>query len=170
MPNTDHQDGGDRDRTRQRVETSAAADLVYTEVVAMHAFFQQWLRGEVANDDDVFAQGFARRFDPGFVRIGPVGDIMPLAQLTKSVRERHGSNPEFRLEIRAVVLRRTFDDLYVATFEEWQRNATHAQPNNGRLATALLQTDRVAPKGLAWLHIHTCWLPSAVVSAEKFEF
>lgn len=170
MPNTDHEDHHDRDRDRQRVETSEAAKLVHAEIMAMHAFFVQWFTGSVANDDDVFAQGFARRFDPGFVMISPGGEVWPLAQLTKSMRTRHGSNPAFRLEIREVVLRRELDSLFVATFEEWQRNATRGPSSNGRIVTVLLQTDRVAPGGLAWLHLHECWLPSATVAAERFEF
>jgi hypothetical protein len=168
MPNTDHQDGGDRDR--QRVETSEAAKLVQLEITTMHAFFVQWFTGAVPNDDDVFAQGFARRFDPGFVLISPSAEVLPLAQLTKFMRGAYGSNPGFRLEIRDVVLRRELDSVFVVTFEEWQRNAVHAPPNNGRLCTVLLQTDRVAPGGLAWLHLHECWLSSAVVAAERFDF
>ena len=168
MPNTDHDDH--RDRERQRVETSEAAQLVRAEITTMHAFFVQWFTGAVANDDDLFAQGFARRFDPGFVMITPGGEVRPLAQLTKSTRTGHGSNPEFRIEIREVVLRRELDSLFVVTYVEWQRNAKQAQPNNGRMSTVLLQTDRVAPGGLAWLHLHECWLPSAVVTAERFEF
>ena len=113
MPNTDHQDGADRDRERQRVETSAAAEHVRTEVVAMHVFLEQWFSGAVANEDDVFAQGFARRFDPGFVRVSPGGEIFPLAQVTRAVRNAHGSSPEFRIEIRSVVLRRELDGLFV---------------------------------------------------------
>jgi hypothetical protein len=54
----------------------------------------------------------------------------------------------------------------VVTYEEWQRS----NPNNGRISTVLLQTDRVAPGGLAWLHLHEGWLPEAVVAAESFEF
>jgi hypothetical protein len=170
VPNTDHQDSDDRDRERQRVETSDAAKLVRAEIVALHEFFVQWFSGVVANDDDVFAQGFARHFEPGFVLIGTGAEILPLAALTKFMRAGHGSNPGFRIEIRDVVLRRELDAVFVVTFEEWQRNAQHATPNNGRLCTVLLQTDRVAPGGLAWLHMHECWLPSAVVAAERFEF
>jgi hypothetical protein len=166
MPNTDHQDGADRDRERQRVETSPAAELVRVEIVAMHEFIEQWFSGAVANEDDVFARGFARRFDPGFVRISPAGEVFPLAQVIRAVRAAHGSSPAFRLQIRAVVLRRELDGVFVATYEEWQRG----NPNNGRISTVLLSTDRVAPGGLAWLHLHEGWLPEAVVAAERFEF
>lgn len=169
MPNTDHDEhhDHDRDRERQRVETSEAATLVHAEILALHAFFVQWVRGTVANDDDVFAQGFARRFDPGFMMVVPGGEIIPLARLTKSMRTRHGSNPAFEIEIREVVLRRELDSVFVVTYEEWQRNATQASPNNARISTALLQTDRVAPGGLAWLHLHECWLPSAATAADR---
>ena len=38
-------------------------------------------------------------------------------------------------------------------------NAAHAaKPDNARLSTALLAPERVAPGGLAWLHLHECWL------------
>ncbi len=159
MPNTDHRDGPDR--SREDVEGSALARQVKAEIEALHRFFVEWIHGSVAADDDSFQRGFARRFDPGFVLIGPDGALVPLARLTKGIHAAHGSNPDFAIEIRDVVLRRDLGEHVVVTYEEWQRGARHAAtPDNARISTALLRRDRVAPGGFAWLHLHECALPS----------
>lgn len=171
MPNTDHQDGPDRNRDRQRVETSEAAAEVQSEIEALHDFFVGWFRGTISNDDDTFQAGFARRFDPGFILIAPGGTVLPLATLTKAIRAGHGSNPEFRIAIRNVVLRRELGKHVVATYEEWQRNALNSTPSdNGRLSSALLERAPVAPGGFAWLHLHECWLPDDIIAAGPYDF
>jgi hypothetical protein len=176
MPNTDHKPnpnhkkGGD-DRDVRRAEESELADQVRAEIEAMHEFFVGWFTGKLANDDDVFQRGFARRFDPAFVLIPPAGNLLPLAGLTKSIRSAHDSNREFRIAIRDVVLRRELRDVVVVTYQEWQRNAKASTPaNNGRISTALLRPEAVAPGGFAWLHIHECWLPPAIMQAGPYEF
>jgi hypothetical protein len=170
MPNTNHKKG-DQDRDVRRAEESDLADQVRAEIEAMHEFFVAWFTGAVANDDDVFQRGFARRFDPGFVLIPPAGSLLSLAGLTKSIREAHGSNPEFRIAIRDVVLRRELPGVVVVTYHEWQRDAKASTPaNNGRVSTALLRPEAVAPGGFAWLHVHECWLPAAIMDAGPYEF
>ncbi|PRQ08447.1 hypothetical protein [Enhygromyxa salina] len=170
MPNTNHKKG-DQDRDVRRAEESDVADKVRAEVEAMHEFLVAWFTGAVANDDDVFQRGFARRFDPGLVLIPPAGNLLTLAGLTKAIRGSHGSNPEFRIAIRDVVLRRELPGLVLVTYQEWQRNAKASTPaNNGRVSTALLRPEAVAPGGFAWLHVHECWLPSEIMSAGPYEF
>jgi hypothetical protein len=170
MPNINHKKG-DQDRDVRRAEESELADQVRAEVEAMHEFLQAWFTGAVANDDDEFQRGFARRFDPGLVLIAPGGSTLSLAGLTKAIREAHGSNPKFRIAIRDVVLRRELSNVVVVTYQEWQRNAKASTPaNNGRVSTALLRPEVVAPGGFAWLHVHECWLPAAIMDAGPYDF
>lgn len=160
MPNTDHQDDSrQHNRERERVETSAAAQQAAAEVEALHVFLQQWFRGALEDTDDVFSAGFVRRFDPAFVMINPSGQLVPLAQVTRRIRAAHGSSPAIEIEVRQTTLRRELSGVLVVTYEEWQRNAAFAErAENVRISTALLQAERVAPGGWAWLHLHECWL------------
>jgi hypothetical protein len=162
MPHTDHETlARDRTRDREQVETSEAAGRVRAEVEAIHEFFVGWFHGALEDDDDLFLRDFARRLDPGFVLVTPSGEALPLARLIKLVRGAHGSNPEFEIEIRDVRLRHQSGDIFVATYEEWQRHAKHNTPaNNRRISTVVLRADRVAPGGLAWLHLHETALAS----------
>ncbi|PRP95842.1 hypothetical protein ENSA5_37110 [Enhygromyxa salina] len=173
MPNTNHDSSDDREINRdvRRVESSETANRVRAEIEALHEFFVSWFTGAVENDDDVFQRGFARRFDPGFVLVPPAGTLMSLPRLTRAIREGYGQNPDFRIAIREVVLRREIGDLVLVTYEEWQRNAKASTPaDNGRAATAVFKADRVAPGGLAWLHVHECWLPREVMAAGPYDF
>jgi hypothetical protein len=159
MPNTDHHEDQPREREREHVETSQEAELVRAEIVALHVFLAKWLRGDLANDDDTFVAEFARRFDPAFVLVSPTGELAPLAQVTKRIRNAHGQSPALAIEIRNVVFRRDLGGPLLATYEEWQRDGGPARPDNARLSSVLLQPERVAPGGLMWLHLHECWLP-----------
>lgn len=175
MPNSNHDaepiDKGNPQRDVRQVERSDLAVAARAEIEALHAFFVGWFRGTLSNDEDTFARGFARRFEPGFLLIPPAGTLLPLARLSRMIRAGYGTNPDFAIEIRDVTLRREIGKVAVVTYQEWQRNAKSSQPaNNGRVATALLQPDRVAPGGFAWLHLHECWLPRALVDADPFAF
>ena len=175
MPNNDHDAGpereDDRERSRQRVEDSALAIAARQEIEDLHAFFVGWFSGQLANDDDTFQRGFARRFDPGFLLIPPAGTLLPLAKLSQSIRAGYGTNPDFRIQIRNVTLRREIGKTAVLTYEEWQRSAKASTPaDNGRVATVLMTPDRVAPGGFSWLHLHECWLPRELMDADPFDF
>lgn len=175
MPNTDHDAGPERapegNRDARRPEDSELAIAARKEIEDLHAFFVGWFSGSLSDDDDTFQRGFARRFEPGFLLIPPAGTQMPLAKLSGAIRSGHGTNPEFRIEIRNVTLRREIGKVAVLTYEEWQRNAkASTPPNNARIATVLLKPDRVAPGGFAWLHIHECWMPREVMDADPYTF
>ena len=83
------------------------------------------------------------------------------------MRRAHGSNPDFRIAIRNVVVRRVMPDVVLATYEEWQRNAlASTPPDNARLATVAFA--RTEP--LRWLHVHETWLPGEVAAAGPYDF
>ena len=92
---------------------------------------------------------------------------MSRAALADAVRGAYASNPEFRIVIRNVCVRRTFGDTLLATYEEWQVNALASKPsNNARLASVLFKSTA----RLSWLHIHETWMPQAQTGAERFDF
>lgn len=140
---------------------------IRTEIQALHRFFVDWFVGKNANTDAVFKQGFLGRFDEQFLLIPPGGVLLDLATLAEGIRTKHGSNPDFRIAIRNVVVRRIWGHHILATYEEWQRNALASKPpDNGRLATVLF--DHTA--GLSWLHVHETWLPEAAMQSGPYDF
>lgn len=140
---------------------------VREEIEDLHRFFVDWFTGKTANTDAVFTQRFLNRFEEHFLLIPPAGTMLELSMLAGGIRSNHASNPDFRIAIRNVVVRRTWDDLVLATYEEWQRNALASRPaDNGRLATILFKRET----GLRWLHVHETWLPDAVMQAGPYDF
>ena len=140
---------------------------VREEVEALHRFFVDWFSGRVAKSGDVFRTQFTDRFDPRCVLIPPAGTALDLGTLAEDIRARHGSNPEFRIQIRNVLLRAVWDEGVLATYEEWQRNAlTSTPPDNGRIATVQFgRGDR-----LRWRHVHETWLPAELMRADPYNF
>lgn len=138
---------------------------VRTEVESIHEFFVGWFSGVIPKDE--FDAGFLRRFDPDFILVPPAGSLLRLEDLAEGLRQSHGSNPDFRIAIRNVELRREWDGHVLATYEEWQRNAlASTPPDNGRIATVLFRDG----EPLEWLHIHETWLPAEVISAGPYDF
>jgi hypothetical protein len=147
------------------VAESDAEHAVRSEIGGLHEFFVGWFSG--ALPASAFDVGFAARFDPGFLLVPPAGSLLGLAQLSETVRARRASNPEFRVAIRNVTVRRRLDGLLLATWEEWQRNALASRPpENSRIATVLFRDVRP----LRWLHIHEPWLPDEVARAGPCDF
>ena len=129
---------------------------VREEVEALHRFFVDWFTGAVAAD--TFEAGFLARLDPDFVLIPPAGEVLTLELLAGAVRERHASNPDFRIAIRNVRVRRVWDSTVLATYEEWQRNAlATTPPDNARVASVLFR----AGEPLCWLHVHETRMPAS---------
>lgn len=140
---------------------------VREEIEALHRFFVAWFSGSEPATDAAFDNGFSQRFDHEFLLIPPAGTVLELSTLADSVRSRHGSNVDFKIAIRNVEIRRSWDDLVLVTYEEWQRNAlVSTPPDNGRVATVLFHRG----ESLRWLHVHETWLPDAVMKAGPYDF
>lgn len=140
---------------------------VREEIESLHRFFVEWFSGSVANTDEIFEAGFLRRFDQSFQLIPPAGIRLDLTGLASSVRAGHDSNPHFRIAIREVTIRHTYDDHILATYEEWQRNAlASTPPHNARIASVIFRSR----ESLRWLHVHETWLPNAVMEAGPYDF
>ena len=135
------------------------------EIEGLHKFFVGWFSGQLPKD--VFEAQFLARFDPEFLLIPPAGVLLSLDGLAKGVEDNYATNPDFRIAIRNVTVRRVLGDQMLATYEEWQRFALASKPpENARLASVLFTIG----KPLKWLHIHETWMPEDVARAGPYDF
>ncbi len=147
-----------------RALLAAATD----EIASLHRLFVDWFTGTMANEPSVFDANFLARFDPHFVIIPPAGRELSLEDIAASIRSAHGTNVDFRIQIRNVRIRVTTDDLALITYEEWQKNAkASTPPNNARVGTVLFRRDA---DGLRWLHLQETALPPELIRADPFDF
>lgn len=152
---------------RGTMASTVSQSQVREEIEALHRFFVEWFSGVAPATDSVFETGFMRRFDEKFLLIPPAGAILDLSALATGIRSNHGTNPNFRIAIRGVTIRRAWDRYVLATYEEWQRNAlASTPPDNGRIASVLFNSGA----SLRWLHVHETWLPTTVMEAGPYDF
>lgn len=126
------------------------------EVERLHAFIEGWFRGTMPKD--TFATGFANRLHAGFENIQPSGKVLSRADLLDPIREAHGSNPEFRIEIRELRLLGAWPEAKIlqATYVEAQFGARNSDPRNDRRSTVLFE----APLGrLIWRNLQETAVP-----------
>ena len=144
-------------------EPDRLLDAVREEIEAVHRFISAWFRGEEPNTDQAFAAGLADRLEPGFVNIQPAGRVLECDALLDSLRDGHGTNPQFRIAISDVRLRYADEsgELVLATYLETQSGARHSTPpTNARVSTVLMR--RTPETGaLQWIHIHETAVPEA---------
>ncbi len=130
----------------------------HREIVELHAFFEQWFRGEVEHGDAALAR-LADALAPGFEMITPEGGRAGRAQLLEGIRSMHGrhasTRPPFTIEIAHVQIRGLGDDVALATYEEWQQVEGE---RTERLSSAVFQASARAPNGVRWVHVHEVWL------------
>lgn len=140
-------------------------EIIKQEIEALHQFLVAWYTGTIAEDE--FETAFLNRLDSEFLLIPPAGIILTLEDLATSLRHGYHSNPDFRIAIRNVQVRRVIGGHILATYEEWQRNALASiPPDNARLATVLF----AETQPLQWLHIHETWMPKEVTEGGPFDF
>jgi hypothetical protein len=124
------------------------------EISELHDFFQGWLEGTLAPDDEHFAR-FTEATAAGFTLIGPDGSSAGREATAAWIRAAHGTRRGFRLWTDDHVLRAAGPDWALATYREHQ---TRDGLTSTRLSTVLFVADAAAPNGLAWLHVHETWL------------
>ena len=140
-------------------------DRAKAEIEALHVFFVGWFSGSLPLD--AFESGFMQRFDSAFLLIPPEGRVLALEDLASGIQSGHGSNPDFRIAIRNVQVRRQFDGNVLCTYEEWQRNAKATEPpDNARVATVLFKEG----DPLKWLHVHETTMPDDLIAQGTFDF
>ena len=146
---------------------------VATEIIRLHRFFDAWFTGTGENSDRYFSEHFASCMAPDLHLVFPSGRDVTAETFLSEMRTAHGSNPQFKAQVRNVREKELGDRsrIVFATYEEWQKGALNSKPpNNGRVSSAAFLEDRSRPGGLMWLHVHETWLPEAVISADPFSF
>ena len=134
----------------------------------VHRFIQGWIRGELGSDDDVWNDGFARRFTGDFTLVSPSGDKLGPGRALPMVRGMQGTNPRFRIIVRDVHVIRSAGGLVVARYTEWQRFARHTdEPENGRACTVVFED---TGEHLQWAWLQETWLPEEVIDGVTFDF
>lgn len=139
-------------------------ETVTKEIVDMHDFFIEWFNGSV--DRGQLEPQFLSRLDENVVFIPPEGHILTGGMLKGGFDRGYGSNKDFRIRIRDVVIRQEIGDLVLATYTEWQIGATQSAYANARVTSVLLKM--TSP--VTWLHIQETWLPDSVRDAGSFDF
>ena len=137
-------------------DETALVQAVRHEIETVHRFIAIWFRGETAAGGDDFETLLAARFAPQLINIQPAGHMLTRDELLVGIREAHGANPAFGIEIRDVQIRARFAEpgLVLATYREMQTGALNTSPSdNTRISTVLLQRkpDEI---NFTWLHIH----------------
>ena len=154
------------------MKTTELLSTATREIEGLHEFFVDWFGGLCMSDDATFNDRFTVRFGPDLVLIQPGGETLGYDALIAGVRGAYGKSPDFHIQIRNVEIQQVLADRYaLIRYEEWQRNARNSRPeNNGRVSSALFDTEVQDRDGLQWLYIHETWLPEAVMAAGPFDF
>lgn len=123
---------------------------VSNEIIALHAEFERWLRGEGSDDFSRIESSLA----DDFTFISPNGDSVARNELLEGLRGTRGHR-RIRIRIENPVLHWIGDGAVLATYEEWHE---HADYETARRSTVLLEVSEAAPGGLVWRHVHETWM------------
>jgi len=139
-------------------------------IYEIHDFFTDWVGGRCPGDEATFKSHALDRISDDLVAIFPAGRKFGKEDFKGYMSGIHGSNPDFKIKIRNVEVAHLGDDMAVANYEEWQRNAKDSEePNNGRLTTMVLGR-HPSGNGAQILQVHETWLPEDVVAKNSFDF
>ena len=149
------------ERRFSRVEAFAGRCKFYSmslnryeqEVLSLHRFFQEWLRGTA--DEADFAR-LPTALGPGFSMISPQGRTTSREQVVASVRGSRGKRPKMRIWIENFRVVAEVGQSAVAVYEEWQFDGTET---TSRMSTAVLQASDDG-QDVTWTHLHETWFTS----------
>jgi hypothetical protein len=120
------------------------------EVRELHSFFERWFAGTAERAElsrlDVL--------DGSFHMIGSDGRLQSVGEIRSAIESAFGRR-SMLIEIRNVWVHPTAP---IGTYEEWQTTGGEV---TGRISSAVMKSDRSAPNGLRWMHLHETWLPDA---------
>ena len=131
-------------------------ELCEKEIRELHAFFEAWYQGAIANSDDAFRR-LEHVLAPAFTLITSDGYTFTRDQVLSLLRNEYATKPDIKMWVDNVRLRYTADDVILTTYEE---HGTTADGERSTLITALLCRHPERPNGLEWIHIHEVRLPS----------
>ena len=114
-----------------------AFEQAHAEVVRLHVFLGAWFRGEIAVDR--LAPDFADSLHPDFENVQPAGRVLNRTVIVDQIRQGHGGNPDFRIEIETPRLLATWPGLVLFQYVEAQTGARASASQNRRLSTVLFE-------------------------------
>ncbi len=127
-------------------------DEVTAEIVRLHDFFEGWFQGNLP--DSALDQVLAPVLHPDFENIQPAGTVLTRSVLLSGIAKAHGTNPDFRIEIREPRLLGHWPDtgLVLAGYIEAQFGARNTTPaDNLRRSTVLFE--RLEGR-FVWRYVH----------------
>ncbi|MFQ5675794.1 MAG: hypothetical protein ACE5G1_07865 [bacterium] len=129
-----------------------------SEVIELHTFFEAWLTGSMDASEDTFSR-LTEVLADDFQIISPSGSITAREQLLETLRQAHASRPPdaFSIWIENINSRHLTDELFIVTYEEWQKLHTDTRI---RQSSAVLGLKQGTANGLVWRHLHETWLPA----------
>jgi len=130
------------------------SEACHREIIDLHRFFEDWLRGACPETDEAFAR-LDRALSTGFQLIDPSGQRCGRDAILSSLRRGYGSEPSLTITIDAIQVHQTGATLLLATYEEWQRTS---ESEDGRLSTVVFSRGTDEPDDLQWRHVHETWL------------
>ncbi len=136
------------------MEVALVEAVLRNEIVGMHAFIVDWLRGGLPHTEEAFAR-MTDAMAPGFYIVDPGGVFTTGEDYRSGLYGAHGDWAEADLWVRNVVLRGS-DARHWATYEEWMFEDGRER---GRVVTAMFEDDERAPNGVVWHFVHETWLP-----------
>jgi hypothetical protein len=133
---------------------SSLVDQCIAEVDDLHAFFELWFVGELAQSRAELAR-FSDVLADGFRMIQPSGLTRTRDGITTDVFDAHGAHEEVTIETSTFDPRWVGEETCLGTYEEWQ---SVGDERTGRIATVLFRRAAETPNGVEWVHLHETWL------------
>ena len=127
---------------------------IENEIIELHQFFQDWYNNQLPLTDENFSR-CASVLAPEFTIIFPSGENVLYQPLLERLHKAHGTHNVIRIWIENIQVLYHFDDLALATYEEWQRIENKVTV---RLSSVLFKANEPTPNGLLWLHVHETWI------------
>lgn len=123
-----------------------------SEIMGLHEFFEQWLRGEsectsMGRLESVLA--------PGFGMVTPTGKLLGREALIEGLVQNRGSRPSLRIEIEDPVMIVDEPTIMIARYVEVQRANGHT---DRRVSTVVFEHHTGTPNGLRWAYVHETWV------------
>lgn len=113
------------------------ADRFRDEVLDLHRFLDDWLKGEVDRDENG-PDRLARALTDDFVVIHPDGSRSGRAGVLAAFDTAYASKPAvYALQVGRIDTRLVGDGLCLASYEEWHRG----EPGRARVSTAVLRAE-----------------------------
>ena len=135
---------------------SLTAELAWQEVVALHEFFEAWLRADGGATDFAACE---RALAPDFRMVAPDGEGEDREKVIGRLRRARGTfSSDFRITVLDPSAIWTSDGAVLLEYTEQQYRDGRS---NRRRSTALFLVNPSAPRRVEWRHLQETWMGTA---------